>query len=387
MSLEEKYLAGFKVGKKEQYAARMAFFIPGFAISTWAPMIPMVKERLSIGADVLGLLLLCVGISAFFIIPVGGILGKKFGCRKVISATGCLFAISLIALSCLPNVWLYAICLIFVGCIMGCVEVSMNLNAVVVEKLSKKRMMSSMHGFWSIGCFCSAGLFSILAKLGINLTVIASIHCAIILLVVAIFGKYFLDYKGASSESAIALPKGIVILFGFLTCVTFLSEGAIMDWSGVFLSEAKNVELSLAGLGYALFSVAMLVMRLLGDRIVQYLGEEKAIVLGSIIASAGFIWVILVDNFYAMLVGFALIGLGASNIVPVVYSLLQYQKDMPISAAVTAITCMGYTGVILGPAVLGFIAHGIGIVSVFVLLMMLLLMQSILAKYIFKKLM
>lgn len=88
-----------------------------------------------------------------------------------------------------------------------------------------------------------------------------------------------------------------------------------------------------------------------------------------------------------MLVGFALIGFGASNIVPVVYSLLQYQKDMPISAAVTAITCMGYTGVILGPAILGFIAHGIGIVSVFVLLMILLLMQSILAKYIFKKLM
>ena len=165
MSLEDKELMQFKVGKKEQYAARMAFFIPGFAISTWAPMIPMIpmiKERLHIEADILGLLLLCIGISAFIVIPIGGLLGKKFGCKKVMVTTGSLFAIVLVALSCLPNVWSYAICLILVGAIMGCTEVCMNINAVVVEKLSQKRMMSSMHGFWSVGMlFGSDGLFQI----------------------------------------------------------------------------------------------------------------------------------------------------------------------------------------------------------------------------------
>ena len=88
--------------------------------------------------------------------------------KKVMVTTGSLFAIVLVALSCLPNVWSYAICLILVGAIMGCTEVCMNINAVVVEKLSQKRMMSSMHGFWSVGCFCSAGLFSILAKMGLD---------------------------------------------------------------------------------------------------------------------------------------------------------------------------------------------------------------------------
>ena len=113
------------------------------------------------------------------------------------------------------------------------------------------------------------------------------------------------------------------------------------------------------------FSVAMLIMRLIGDKVVQFLGEEKAVVLGSSLAGLGFLWIIIIDNFYLMLVGFVLLGLGAANIVPVLYSLLQYQKDMPINAAVTAVTCMGYTGVILGPAILGFIAQGIGIISVF----------------------
>ena len=380
MSLEDKELMQFKVGKKEQYAARMAFFIPGFAISTWAPMIPMIKERLHIEADILGLLLLCIGISAFIVIPIGGLLGKKFGCKKVMVTTGSLFAIVLVALSCLPNVWSYAICLILVGAIMGCTEVCMNINAVVVEKLSQKRMMSSMHGFWSVGCFCSAGLFSILAKMGLDVFFIAIIHCLIILAIVIFFGRYFLDYKSANSESAIAIPKGIVVLFGFL------GEGAIMDWGGVFLAEVKDVELSLAGVGYAVFSVAMLIMRLIGDKVVQFLGEEKAVVLGSSLAGLGFLWIIIIDNFYLMLVGFVLLGLGAANIVPVLYSLLQYQKDMPINAAVTAVTCMGYTGVILGPAILGFIVQGIGIISVFYLLMILFIMQVVMAKYVFNRL-
>ena len=386
MSLEDKNLIQLQVGKKEQYAARMAFFIPGFAISTWAPMIPMIKERLHIEADILGLLLLCIGISAFIVIPIGGILGKKFGCKKVMMTTGCIFAVALVALSCLPNIWSYAICLVLVGAIMGCTEVCMNINAVVVEKLSQKRMMSSMHGFWSVGCFCSAGLFSILAKIGLDVFFIAIIHCLIILAIVFIFGRYFLDYKSASSESAIAIPKGIVILFGILAGVSFLGEGAVMDWGGVFLTEAKDVELSLAGIGYAVFSVAMLIMRLIGDKIVQFLGEEKAVVLGSSLAGIGFLWIIIIDNFYLMLFGFVLLGLGAANIVPVLYSLLQYQKDMPINAAVTAVTCMGYMGVILGPAILGFIAQGIGIVSVFYLLMILFIMQVVVSKYVFSKL-
>lgn len=386
VSLEDKELMQFKVGKKEQYAARMAFFIPGFAISTWAPMIPMIKERLHIEADILGLLLLCIGISAFIVIPIGGLLGKKFGCKKVMVTTGSLFAIVLVALSCLPNVWSYAICLILVGAIMGCTEVCMNINAVVVEKLSQKRMMSSMHGFWSVGCFCSAGLFSILAKMGLDVFFIAIIHCLIILAIVIFFGRYFLDYKSANSESAIAIPKGIVVLFGILACVSFLGEGAIMDWGGVFLAEVKDVELSLAGVGYAVFSVAMLIMRLIGDKVVQFLGEEKAVVLGSSLAGLGFLWIIIIDNFYLMLVGFVLLGLGAANIVPVLYSLLQYQKDMPINAAVTAVTCMGYTGVILGPAILGFIAQGIGIISVFYLLMILFIIQVVMAKYVFNRL-
>lgn len=386
MGVEDKYLNQFKAGKKEQYAARCAFFLAGFTVTTWAPMIPVIKERLQIGDDVLGLLLLCIGISAFVFMPLAGILNQKLGCKKMLQINIVLFALILIIISSLDNVWSFVVFLLLFGAVMGTIDVTMNMNSVIVEKLSKKRIMSSMHAFWSVGCFCSAGLFSVLAKQGLDITTVAIIHGIIIFVLCLISSPYFLAYKGASNEKPIAIPHGIVVLFGILACISFLAEGAIMDWSGIFLTEAKGLELSLAGIGYAIFSVAMLVIRFIGDRAVQYIGEERICVFGALVAGFGFLLVVLIDNFYLMPIGFICIGLGAANIVPVLYSLLKNQNDMPINAAVTAITCMGYTGVILGPALLGFIAHGIGIKFVFYLLCMLFIIEALLSKYIFERL-
>lgn len=386
MDTKDKYLSQYKAGKKEQYAARCAFFLAGFTITTWAPMIPVIKERLQIGDNILGLLLLCIGVSAFVFMPIAGILNQKLGCKKMLQINIILFALILIIISSLNNIWSLVIFLLLFGSVMGTIDVTMNINSVIVEKLSKKRIMSSMHAFWSVGCFCSAGLFSILAKQGLDITMISIIHGIIIFIFCLIASPYFLTYKDANNEKPIAIPHGIVILFGILACISFLAEGAIMDWSGIFLTETKNLELSLAGIGYAIFSVAMLIIRFIGDRAVQYIGEEQICVFGALISGLGFLLVVLIDNFYLMPIGFICIGLGSANIVPVLYSLLKNQNDMPINAAVTAITCMGYTGVILGPALLGFIAHGIGIKFVFYLLCIFFIIEALLSKYIFKRL-
>lgn len=385
MGLVDDYLSVYKVGKKEQMAARMAFFISGFAVATWAPMIPAVKDKLQIGADVLGMLLLSIGISAFIFMPLAGMLSRSYGCKKVLRTAIAVMAADLIILSLLGNIWGFLVFLAVFGAAMGCIDVNMNLNAVIVENASKKRMMSGMHALWSVGCFAGAGLFSLLAKAGLGITVIAAIHSLIVMVFTAIYSRHFLNFKGAGNEKPIAIPKGIVVFFGLLACITFLGEGAVMDWSGVLLTEVKNTELSLAGVGYAVFSVAMLCMRLLGDKIVAVLGEEKTLVFGSILGAVGFLSVIFLENFYAIQLGFVLMGLGLANIVPTIYSLTKYQKVMPINAAVTAITSMGYTGVILGPAVLGFVAHGFGITQVFYLLAVLLAAQAVAVKYYFAK--
>ena len=382
----ENTLQNISVGSKEVNAARLAFFIPGFAVSTWAPMIPIVKERLNLEADVLGILLLCIGISAFIVMPFAGILGQKWGCKKVLLITTTLLALDVVFLSFLPNIISYVLALALFGAAMGSTEVTMNINSVIVEKLDGRRLMSGMHAFWSIGCFASAGLFSLLASLGLSVTLIALLHCGIMLAIIAYFGRSWLPYNNPGGEKAFALPRGIVIIIGTLACISFLVEGAVMDWSGVLLTEVKNMDIALAGTGYAIFSVAMLIMRLLGDKTVQFLGEQKAVIGGSFVTAAGFALVVVLDNLYLNALAFILIGLGCANIVPVFYSLLKYQKDMPISAAVTSVTSLGYTGVILGPALLGFVAHGINISAVFELLALLLIIEAVIAKYVFCKL-
>lgn len=374
------------VGSREISSARMAFFIPSFAMSTWAPMIPLVKARLNIADDILGILLLCIGISALMIMPVSSVLAQRFGCQKAIIAGSLVSAASVVLLSCMESVWQYAIVLLMFGAALGIADVTMNINAIHVEIAVKRRLMSSMQAFWSIGCLTGVGCFTLLASLGLSALMIAVVHALIILATVGYYGRGWLSHQSSGKSKTFAVPRGIVIIFGIVMGVLFLAEGAIRDWGGIFLTEEKQLDLSLAGIGYALFSAATLIMRLLGDKIVQRLGEKTMLYGGTILAAGGAAILVCSDDIYLSGVSFALIGIGCANIIPIIYSMLKHQQAMPIGDAIAAICSMGYTGVILGPAFLGFIAEWFGIGAVFELLVGLMLIEALLAKYIFSHL-
>lgn len=363
-------------GNREIRAAKSAFFAGGFAMSTWAPMIPYIKTGLSISADVLGMLLLSIGLSAFICMPAAGILARHFGCRAVITGATLVMAAVLVLLPVLPALWCYFPILFMFGAALGTLDVAMNLNSVVVERVSGKRILSAVHGFWSIGCFIGAGLFILLAKTGLSVPFIALIHAALILSAAFFFYPHLLPFRGDGGHKALSTPRGIVLILGIMTCCTFLAEGAIMDWAGVLLNEAKNVPLEEAGLGFTVYSAAMLTMRLIGDRIVARLGEKPVAVGGSLIAAAGFAGINLASSLPVILPCFLLLGIGLANVVPVIYSLLAHQDDMPVDSAVTVLTTMGYSGVILGPSLLGFLAQHAGLLSVFYMLAAFLLIQA-----------
>ena len=386
MEHSSKTVSWGTVTNKEIMAARMAFFIPSFAMSTWAPMIPIVKARLNIDADILGMLLLCIGVSALAVMPVSSILARRFGCRRVIAAGGVLTALSLVPLSCLDSVWGYVIMLFLFGATLGIGDVTMNINAVVVEIAAKRRLLSSMQAFWSIGCLSGVGCFALLATLGLSVELIAILHCLALLAIIGYCGRGWLDYRSGDTKKTFVMPHGIIIVFGIVMGILFLVEGAVMDWSGILLTEEKQLDMSLAGIGYALFSAATLIMRLLGDTLVQRLGERTVLLGGSILAAVGLAVMVWSDNIYLSGVSFALLGIGCANIIPTIYSMLKYQHTMPIGDAVASISCIGYTGVILGPAFLGFVAQTIDINAVFELLVWLMLLEAAMGRYIFGKL-
>lgn len=382
LKAKERYAAG----KMRQHSTRALFFIGGFGAASWAPLVPLLRERLAIGEDVLGMLLLCIGIGSLLTMPLSGAAAVRFGCRKTLTVAATVFALLLLVLCQVDNMVLTAVSLLVFGAMMGCIDVVINIQAVLVEKAAKRRLMSGMHALWSVGGFIGAGLFGIwVGTLGLTPLISTCIAVGIMLLTLAFFARHLLPFGGESGGAMVAIPRGIVAFVGVVACIAFLVEGAIMDWSGVFLTTVRNFDLSLAGTGFTVFSAAMLIMRLLGDVTVQRLGQKPVVVGGSLLALLGFLLVIFAPGSLLLYTGFFAIGIGSANIVPVFFSLLGKQKDMPISMAVPAVSTLGYLGILMGPAVIGFLAHQTSLYAAFGLLAALVAAQAAIAAYVYKK--
>lgn len=379
---KERYAAG----KMRQHSTRALFFIGGFGAASWAPLVPLLRERLAIGEDVLGMLLLCIGIGSLLTMPLSGAAAVRFGCRRTLTVAAAAFALLLLVLCQVDNMVLAVVFLLIFGAMMGCIDVVVNIQAVLVEKAAKRRLMSGMHALWSVGGFIGAGLFGIwVGSLGLTPFVSTCIAAGIMLITLAFFARHLLPFGGESGGAMVAIPRGIVAFVGVVACIAFLVEGAIMDWSGVFLTTVRNFDMSLAGTGFTVFSAAMLIMRLLGDVTVQKLGQKNVVLGGSLLAFLGFVLVIFAPSALLLYAGFFAIGIGSANIVPVFFSLLGKQKDMPVSMAVPAVSTLGYLGILMGPAAIGFLAHQTSLYAAFGLLAALVAVQALIAAYVYKK--
>ncbi|ALI09233.1 MULTISPECIES: MFS transporter [Pseudomonas] len=348
----------FVPGRLEQMSTRIAYLIAGIGIAAWAPLVPYAKVRANLDEGTLGLLLLCLGVGSILAMPISGALASRFGCRRVLSGGTLLICLALPLLATMTSLpWLVAALFLF-GAGLGTVDSTVNLQAVIVERASGKTMMSGFHGMFSLGGIIGAAGVS--ALLGLGLSPLGATLVVNGVLLVALFkaAPHLLPYGSESSGPAFAIPHGVVLFIGILCFIVFLAEGAVLDWSAVFLTTERAVDTAYAGLGYAAFALTMTVGRLTGDSVVHRLGAKRVIIYGGSIAAAGFLLATLAPMWQAALLGYALVGAGCSNIVPVLYTAVGKQTLMPEAIAVPAITTIGYAGILAGPALIGFVAHG-----------------------------
>lgn len=348
----------FIPGRLEQMSTRIAYLIAGIGIAAWAPLVPYAKVRANLDEGTLGLLLLCLGVGSILAMPISGALAARFGCRRVLSGGTILICLALPLLATMTSLpWLVAALFLF-GAGLGTVDSTVNLQAVIVERASGKTMMSGFHGMFSLGGIIGAAGVS--ALLGLGLSPLGATLVVNGVLLVALFkaAPHLLPYGSESSGPAFAIPHGVVLFIGILCFIVFLAEGAVLDWSAVFLTTERAVDTAYAGLGYAAFALTMTVGRLTGDSVVHRLGAKRVIIYGGSIAAAGFLLATLAPMWQAALLGYALVGAGCSNIVPVLYTAVGKQTLMPEAIAVPAITTIGYAGILAGPALIGFVAHG-----------------------------
>jgi len=340
-------------------ATSLYFLVCGIGLASWVPMVPLAKIRLQLNDASLGLILLCLGAGAMTIMPFTGALINKLGSRLIMLLSGLLIAAVLPLLLFADGSIALAVSLYLFGIGIGAIDVSMNAQSVVIQEKVGKYILSSFHGLFSVGGLIGSMGLGFLLELGLSPTLAI---CTISLLLVLICVSQYRSLLPRSAENkmevaTLIIPKGPVLILGLMCFVAFLAEGAILDWSAVFLKFHRNFDESMSGLGFAAFSVAMAAMRLSGNSIINRISQQKVVMGGALLAAVGLLLAVAVPIGMVTVAGFVLVGIGCANIVPVFFSMAGNMPGVPASAAIAGVTTLGYIGQLAGPALLGFLAE------------------------------
>ena len=342
-------------------ATRLAFAVAGFGIACWAPLVPIAQHRLGVDDRALGLLLLCLGIGSVVAMLATAPVTARHGARPVIVMGGLGVAVILPALTLAATPVALGVLLLLFGASLGALDAAMNVHAIAVERASGRNLMSGFHALFSIGGFAGAAAMTALLSAGVPAPTGALLCAAPMLAAVIVLRPRLLVERASSGGPLFALPRGVVLLLAALAAITFLVEGAMLDWSALLVAGRGLAPRNQAGIGYILFAIAMTAGRLVGDRVTARAGDTATMAAGGGLAVAGFVLMLAMSVVPLALAGFLLIGLGAANIVPVLFRRAGSQTRMPVSLAVAAITTTGFAGVLAGPAAIGFVAQRIGL--------------------------
>ncbi|MGP2705644.1 MFS transporter [Serratia marcescens] len=369
---------------RRQIATRAIFFLAGLGMAAWAPLIPFVKARLGIDDGALGLLLFCLAAGSMAIMPFAGYLIAKLGCRAVLLGAGALLCIDLPLLALLDAPLLMGAALGVFGAVNGIMDVAMNSQAIIVERESGQAKMSGFHGFYSLGGIAGAGGVSLLLLAGLAPTQAIGLIALLIAILLLIVAGDLLAHGGIGERrrggARWALAHGKILFIALLCFFVFLTEGAMLDWSALFLHAERGVAKSQAGIGFTLYAVAVACGRLYGDRLIGAFGRYRTLLLGSLCAAAGVLLTVTVPLVSAAFGGLMLAGLGIANIVPILFNAVGNQKQVPPGQAFPAVTLVGYLGLLTGPALIGFIANYTSLALAFGCTLLCLLLVSISAK-------
>ncbi len=354
-------------------ATRCGFFMAGFGLSVWAPLVPYVRERIEMTDAVFGLLLLCIGIGSLTWMPISGVLVARWGIRPVQLCSVALLALALAGMALSDSIGWLGLALFCFGGSLGVIDVIMNIQAVLVETAVGRRLMSNFHGMYSLGAISGALVLTGLLSLGLAPEVGSFMMIGVIVAANLALARGYLPNRAPGGGLAFVRPTGLVMLVGLMCFVVYLAEGAVLDWSALYLTGEKGLEVARGGLGYAAFALMVTIARFAGAPLVNSLGTARVIAFGGMLAAFGIGLSLTAEHWALALVGYGLCGLGCANVSPVLISSLSRQDGMPVQLAVTVATTIGFAGVLAGPAMMGMVAHFSSLGTAFALLAVLLL--------------
>ncbi len=359
----------------------MAFVVMSLVFGTWITRIPDIKIQTGLSEGALGLALLGMPIGAIAIMSVIGPLIHRFGAGKVTWVSSIFYVFSLIPPALAQEMWSLTAALVLVGISAGAMDVAMNAAAAAIEKQQKRLIMATSHALFSFGGMIGAGLGSLLAGIGVSTLVHFVSVSAFLLVVSMILSRYWLNIAdNREGNHKWAWPTRSLLLLAFIGFCVMLSEGAIADWSAIYIRETLGGNAFLGGLGFAGFSFTMAIGRFYGDILIPKLGAATIARWGGFLSCTALVTALFFGNPTLAILGFTVTGLGLSCIVPIVFSSAANIPGVSPGSGLASVSSMGYIGFMVGPPAIGFVAEEFGLAYGLCLVALLCLMIGVVAR-------
>ncbi|WP_437291855.1 MFS transporter [Sorangium sp. So ce406] len=343
-------------------AVSVMFLANGIAFASWAARVPAVRERLGLRDSALGLALLGVAVGAILAFRAAGPLVARLGSRRVTRVSAMLLCAALPLPALAPSFAALVAALVLLGMSNGLMDVAMNAQAVEVERRHGRPILASVHGMFSLGGLIGAALGALAAGMAVS----PAVH---LLAVAAVLAVVILDAGGALSadarpEPAVAAVAGSaegrrstrLLLLGLIAFCSSVGEGAMANWSAVYLRDELHTTAAVAAIGYAVFSLAMLVGRFSGDGLTQRFGAERLVRAAALLVAGGLGAALVVNVPIALLLGFGCVGAGLSVVVPLVFRAGASAPDVAPGKALATLATLSYGGFLVGPPLIGLLA-------------------------------
>jgi fucose permease len=371
---------------RHRVAVSFLFLMNGFIVGCWAPKIPEFAERLQLSKFELGLMIFFFGVGSLAIMPIAGAKIAGYGSKIVVKVLAVLVLPMLIALTLVRDVWTGAVVLFLFGGFIGAMDVAMNANAVAVEKSMRRAIMSSCHAFWSLGGLIGSAIGGYLIG---NFGVLVHAEVATVLAAIFLCCAWPMIYSDQPHPGEVK-PKAklplapLPWLLGIMALFCMVPEGAVLDWGALYLRQQFDASVTLSGFAFAAFSLTMSIMRFAGDLVRDRLGAVKTFRISAVIAIVGMLIASLSPDAALAILGFALCGIGISNMVPIAFSAGGNIPGLQPGIGISIVTTLGYSGMLFAPSGIGFAAEHVGFSAVFMMLPLMLLFVlglSSLARY------
>jgi MFS family permease len=348
--------------RRGRRATTLAFLLLGIIWGAWAPHIALIAERLNLSPGVLGLVLLSAAAGSLMTMPiVGGIVARR-GSGPVTRSIVPLVALTLLLPALAPDLLLLILGALLLGALSGAMDVAMNAHGIAIETKMRQPIVSTLHGFYSLGALAGAGSAAALFPLvpyWMHILLVTAVALALSLPIARNMLPATLD--SGASDNGFAWPPYAAWGIGFLAFVALVSEGAVQDWSALYLLRDLGTGAGTAALGVAAFSATMTLGRFTGDRLRARVADDKVLIVCAFISSGGLAAGLLLAYPAVAIAGFGLMGLGMANMVPLLFVAGSRVPGLAPSVGLAAVTTVGYSGFVIGPALIGGVAEFTGL--------------------------